>query len=112
MGSRLFSVVSILLMLLLSVLAMPAMAAEAGDEEIDPGEAMEEEEPLPSLDEIGSGSEISEDFRPEPPETPVFADALRYPLVIVGVVVTIVVLTLYLVWQPRFGREAKEKSKR
>lgn len=112
MGSRLFGVTSVLLVLLLGVFALPAVAAEA-DEDADPTETLEEEhQPMPSIDEIGSGNEISQEFRPESPETPVFADALRYPLLIAGAVITVVVLTLYLVWQPRFGRESKESSKR
>ena len=111
MGLRLLGVTSVLLVALFGMFALPAVAAEA-DEDVDPGEALEEEHaPLPSIDEIGSGSEASHEFRPEAPETPVFADALRYPLLALGVVVMVVGLARYLKWQPTFGRE-REKSKR
>ena len=112
MGSRLLGVTSVVLLMLLGLFSVPAVAAEA-DEDADPTEALEEEHaPLPSIEEIGSQNEVSQQFRPEAPEPPVFADALLYPLLALGVVVTVVALVLYLVWQPRFGREREEGRKR
>lgn len=108
---RLLAVCSLVLMVGSGLFAIPALAVEA-----DPGDPEAQVEPddeeLPGIDEIGTQNEVTEQFMPEPPEAPVFTDALLYPLMAIAFLVVAVVLFLYLKWQPRFAVERKEKARR
>lgn len=98
MRARLLGVVT-MLVLLLAGLAAPAMATEARREP-------------PPLEELGTGSEISQRWFPEGAEEQPFTEALVFPLAVLGVGASLVVLVLYLRWQPRFAQERKEKRRR
>ncbi|HVL98058.1 MAG TPA: hypothetical protein VM324_02055 [Egibacteraceae bacterium] len=105
MAKRLLGV--IITALLLCVGALPALAVEPDDEEMEV-----EHEELPSYEEIGSGSEISQEFRPEPYEQPTVFAGMLYPLLFIAGVAVLVVLGLYLLWQPRFAQEREAKKRR
>jgi hypothetical protein len=94
----------IAVLLLGAVLAGPALAVEEG--------APTDHSNLPSIDEIGTQSEISREFFPEPYTAPSVFDKLVYPLLIVAMVATLGVLALYLLWQPRFAEERKRRQRR
>lgn len=105
----------LLTVLLLFAVAAPAFAVEAGGggEEGEEGEELEvEHEELPSFDEVGTGSEISQEFRPVPYEQPSIFKMLVYPLAAVAGIAVLVILTLYLLWQPRFSQEREAKKQR
>lgn len=102
MGKRLLGV--LLMVLFALAAAAPALAVEAE------GEAEHEE--LPTFEEVGSGSEISQEFRPEPYEQPSVFRGILYPLMVIAGVAVLVVLGLYLLWQPRFSQEREAKKKR
>lgn len=101
--------VAVLMMVLLAcAVAAPAMAVEAGGE----GEEAEpEHEEVPTYEEVGTGTETSLEFRPEPYERPTVFAGLLYPLLILAGVAVIGVLGLYLLWQPRFSEERKAKKR-
>lgn len=106
MSKRLLGV--LMMVLLACATAAPAMAVEPdGDDELEV-----EERELPSYDEIGSGTERSLEFRPEPYEQPTVFAGLLYPLLLLAGVGVLVVLTLYLLWQPRFSEEREAKKQR
>lgn len=102
MSKRLLGV--LLLGLLVVAVAAPAMAVE------EDGEVEHEE--LPSYDEIGTGSETSLQFRPEPYEQPSLFAGMLYPLLILAGVAVLAVLGLYLLWQPRFSEEREAKKRK
>lgn len=101
MLARLVGVASIVAMLMVGLLAGAAMAVEEGGG----GHG-----PLPELEEVGSQSEISREYFPEPAEEPVFAPFLVWPLLALGIVVVLAVLVLYLKWQPGFEEQRKAAS--
>jgi hypothetical protein len=103
MLARLAGVVTLVAALAIGLLAVPALAVEEGEPE---GHG-----PLPELGEIGTQSDVAKDYFPEEAEEPVFADFLIYPLLALGLVVSLVVLTLYLRWQPTFAEE-RHKARR
>lgn len=103
MLARLVGVAAIVALLLVGLLGAAAFAAEA--EEADHG-------PPPTLEELGSQSEISREFFPEAAEEPVFAPFLVYPLLVVGLLVAFGVLFLYLRWQPAFEDERRKGTRR
>lgn len=107
MARRLFG--ALLLILLLGVSGPVGIAAAA-----DPGEdeGPEEQAPLPSIDEIGSRTDIAKQYLPEPYEEPSWFQWALFPLLIVGVLATLVTLFAYLVWQPKFASEHKTKRRR
>ena len=105
MGKRLLGVLC--MVVLVCAVAAPAMAVEA---ETGEGEEPAHEE-LPSYDEVGSGTETSLEFRPEPYEQPSLFTGILYPLLIVSGVAVLVVLGLYLLWQPRFSQEREKKRR-
>jgi hypothetical protein len=108
MLARLVGVGTLVAVLVLATLSLPALAVE--DEE---GEgAGGYRGPLPALEEIGTQSETSQRFFPEEAEEPVFAPFLLYPLLILGFVVALIVLLLYLRWQPTFAEERKKAGRR
>lgn len=101
MPQRLFGVLMVVFMAV--ALALPALAVEAeGGGEVE----------MPSYDEIGSGSETSMSFRPEPYEQPTVFAGLLYPLLALAAVAVVAVLGLYLVWQPRFSEEREAKKRK
>lgn len=105
----------VLVMVLLTLtIAAPAMAVEAGGgEEGEEGEELEvEHEELPKFEEIGTGSEISQEFRPEPYEQPSLFAPILYPLAVIAGIALLVIFGLYLLWQPRFSQEIEEKKKK
>lgn len=104
MSKRLLGV--LLLALLVVAVAAPAMAVE------EEGEPAVEHEELPSYDEIGSGTETSLQFRPEPYEQPSLFAGMLYPLLILAGVAVLAVLVLYLLWQPRFSEEREAKKRK
>lgn len=107
MLTRLLGVVSMGLLLALIFLGSGLLASPVAA--VEEGETPLEEEELPSIDEVGSQNEISEEFLPEPAENPPFTAALLYPLMAIAFIAVLVTLFLYLKWQPRFGRERKQR---
>lgn len=100
---RVFLTVAVLLV---GVVVTPAAATEAASE------AAEEEGPAPSIDEIGTQNEVSEQHKPEPAEAPPFMRFLYVPLVLVGLLMAAALLFNYLRWQPRFAEERRSKRRR
>lgn len=107
MSKRLLGV--LMMVLLACALAAPALAVEADGDEDDLEVEVEE---LPSYDEVGSGTETSLEFRPEPYEQPTVFAGLLYPLLLLAGVAVLAVLGLYLLWQPRFSEERKAKKRK
>lgn len=101
MLARLVGVVSLVAMLSVGVLTGAALAVEGPDAG-----------PRPTLDELGTQSEVSRDFFPEEAESPVFTDFLLYPLLIGGLLAALAILGLYLKWQPDFEQERAKASRR
>lgn len=110
MARRLLGVALLLVMLLYALVGI-ASAAEPEPTE-GANEGAEQHTPLPSIDEIGSGSDIAEQYFPEPYEEPSWFQWALFPLLIVGLLVTLVALFAYLVWQPKFANEQKSKRRR
>ncbi|MGH8903460.1 MAG: hypothetical protein ACRDYA_17750 [Egibacteraceae bacterium] len=108
MAKRLLGV-ALLLALLLCVPGPVGIATAA---EPEPDEGAGEHSPLPSIDEIGSRSDIAKQYLPEPYEEPTWFQWALFPLLIVGVLATLMVLLAYLVWQPKFANEQKTKRRR
>ena len=109
--------VGVVLVLLLSLAAMvgPALAAEGAGDAAGAGAegAGEAEAPGPrSIEEVVADNDTARQFVPEPYEQPTWFPALRLPLMIVGVLVSLAVLFAFLLWQPRFAQERQEKSRR
>jgi hypothetical protein len=96
--------VSLVALLSVGLLAGAALAVE---EEGGGGHG-----PLPTLEELGTQSEVSRGFFPEEAEKPVFTDFLLYPLLVGGLVVAFILLVLYLKWQPTFAEEREKASAR
>ncbi len=71
-----------------------------------------QQEPLPSFDEVGSQSDIAQEYLPEEYVEPGWFQWVYFPLLIVGIVATGVVLFFYLVWQPKFADDQKKKRRR
>jgi len=97
--------VGVLLILLLGMVALagPALAVEGATEE----------GPAPSsIDEVVADNDTAREFVPEPYQQPTWFPALRLPLMLIAVLVTLAVLFAFLLWQPRFAQERKEKSRR
>lgn len=103
MRPRLLGGTLLLVVVLLLVAAVPAGAVEDGPE--GGGE-------LPSIENVGTGSEVAEEFRPEPPARQPFTDALLWPLLGGSLVLAFVILVLYLRWMPRFSQERASSSRR
>lgn len=95
LGGTLLAVFLVLFMIL------PAVATDDG-----------ETEPLPSIEEVGTGTEVAEQFKPVPPDPQPFTDALLWPLMGAAFLLAFVVLVLYLRWMPRFSEERKGSSRR
>ncbi|MGH8907708.1 MAG: hypothetical protein ACRD0K_14605 [Egibacteraceae bacterium] len=106
MLTRLAGVALVLVMLVSLALgsAGVAGATEAG------GPA--QQEPLPSFSEVGSQSDIAQEFLPPEYNEPSWFQWLLFPLLIIGIVATAAVLFAYLAWQPRFANDQKTKRRR
>ena len=105
--SRRVSALLALLIMVLCLSAVPAMATEAG------GAAVPSEDThAPTIDEVGTNNEVSNQFKPEPAEAPPFMRWLNWPLAIVGFAVAMGLLFAYLTWQPRFAEERRSKRRR
>lgn len=102
---RLLRALLLALVLLLGVLASPALAVP--DEDGPP-----QERGLPSIEEVTTGSEVSQQFLPEAYEQPSVFNALVYPLLVAAFLITFLLMVLYLLWQPRFSREKSERVRR
>lgn len=101
--------VPLLVLVLLSLAALPALAVEELE---DPGvTGVEEQEPLPDIDSIGTQNETSRQFFPEPYEEPSLFPPILFGLLIAGGVIATVLLIMYLLWQPRFAQERQKKVK-
>lgn len=97
---------SVGMVVLLGLLVVGALAGPAGATE---GPAVEFRE----YDEIRTNaSDVGAEFLPEEYEMPGFFDWLIIPLVAVGILATAVTLFRYLIAQPRFEREAEQRSRR
>ena len=96
-----------LALVLLGALALPAVATEAGATA-----PAEEEGPAPGIDEVGTQNDISNEFRPEPTELPLFQRWMYVPMAIVGFLIIGALLYMYLMWQPRFAEERRSKRRR
>lgn len=100
MVKRSLGMVLLVGLLLVGVLATTAAATEAEVE-------------FREYDEIVEiAGESGGEFLPEEYEMPGFFDWIVLPLVILAVVVTALVLMRYLMSQPRFSKEAEERSRR
>jgi hypothetical protein len=108
MSKRLVGVLALVLMLL-PLAAVPAFAVDAAEESV-PGEAPEDA-PAPTIDEIGTQNETAREFFPEPYESPSVLPPLLFLLLGIAAVVALIVLVLFLVWQPRFAQERRTGSK-
>lgn len=107
LGTARLAAVLALGLVILGALALPAFATEAE------GEApVTDEGPAPSIDEIGTHNEISDQYRPEATELPPFQPKIIIPLAIVSIVMVAGILFLYLTWQPRFAEERRSKRRR
>lgn len=106
MAKRRLGVFTLVVAVLTVAMALPAAAVEG--EGPGGGHGQEDVE----MEEIGTGSETAKEFRPEPFEQPALFQWIVYPLAAVGILMALVILGLYLLWQPEFGREAEEKKKR
>ena len=95
-----------LLLVLLCALPTAALAAAAG------GGAPSEEGHAPTIDEIGTNNEVSNQYRPEPAEAPPFMRFLTWPLAVIGFLVALALLFMYLTWQPRFAEERRSRRRR
>ncbi|CAN5165624.1 hypothetical protein BH20ACT9_BH20ACT9_14070 [soil metagenome] len=99
-----------LLVLVLACLAGVAAPAAAQEEPVGT-ETPVETGPPPSVDEVTRDNPVAREYRPDPYVTPSFTPWLLYPLLLAGVVAALLILLLYLVWQPRFASEARRKSR-
>lgn len=101
MVKRALGLTLLLALLTIGALAAPAIATEGG-------EAVHHE-----YEDIAAGaSDVGAEFLPEEYTRPPFFDWFVFPLIGAGVLISALIVARYLAWQPRFAREAREKSKR
>lgn len=96
---------AVLAMPVMLLALLPAPGAMAAEDEF--GHA-----PLPSIDEVGTGSQVAEQFKPVLPSPPPFTDALLWPLIGAAFLLALIVLVLYLRWMPRFSSERQRAARR
>lgn len=96
---------TVLALVVLLLAVVPAPAAQAVEDDF--GHA-----PLPSIDEVGTGSEVAEQFEPILPSPPPFTGALLWPLIGAAILLAFIVLVLYLRWMPRFSSERDSSRRR
>ena len=101
---------ALLVLVLLACLGGVAAPAAAQEEPVGT-EAPVETGPPPTVDEVTRDNPVAREYRPEPYVTPSFTPWLLYPLLFAAVVAALLILLLYLVWQPRFASEARRKSR-
>lgn len=87
---------ALLALMLLVVSAVPALAVEEGEE----GDVVP-----PDIEELCIEGTIAQEFCPETYEQPSWFQWLLFPLLGGGLLIVTVLITAYLVWQPRFARE-------
>ena len=110
-SSRMLRVVALGALVILMVLGTgsAAMAVEATE---GAAAGAEEEHAPQSVSDIGTQNEVSDQYRPEPTELPLFQRWLYVPLFLVGVIVILMLLFRNLQWQPRFAEERRSKRRR
>jgi hypothetical protein len=99
-----------LVLALLSLLTLaggPVGSAFATDEG-----APAQQQPLPTIDQVGSQTDIAREHLPEEYVEPGWFQWVYFPLLIVAIVAIAVVLFAYLAWQPKFADEQKKKRRR
>lgn len=92
---------ALLALVLLMVSAVPALAVEEGEG----GEEVDVEVLPPDIEELCIEGTIAHEFCPETYEQPSWFQWLLFPLLGGGLLIVTVLITAYLVWQPRFARE-------
>lgn len=97
---RLAGLLVLVALLTLGVLSGSALATEAPEHFREYSEIRE------------NASGVGQEFLPEEYEIPGFFDWMIIPLVALGVLITVAILLRYLISQPRFEREVKERSRR
>ena len=100
MVKRSLGIVTLVGLLLVGVMTSTAMATEAEVEHREYEEIVE------------IAGESGQEFLPPEYEMPGFFDWIVLPLVILAVLITGLVLMRYLMNQPRFSKEAEERSRR
>lgn len=93
----------LLMLLLVPVAAAPAFATEGEPS----GGGSEAEGSAPGLDTIGTQSTVSQQFLPSPAPEPSALAPIKWLLLAAGVAVSVALLLLFLVWQPRFAQERR-----
>ncbi len=100
MLKRSLGIIMVVGLLLVGGMASTAVAAESGAE-------------FTEYEDIVAGAgEAGGEFLPPEYERAGFFDWIIFPLVGAGVLITALVLFRYLIAQPRFSREAEERSRR
>lgn len=107
LGSRRVPALLAVMTVVLCLFAAPSLATEA-----EGGAVPSEDTHSPTIDEIGTNNEVSNQFKPEPAEEPPFMRFLNWPLAVVGFIVAMGLLFAYLTWQPRFAEERRSKRRR
>ncbi|MGI9017242.1 MAG: hypothetical protein ACR2HR_09100 [Euzebya sp.] len=97
---------SLAVLMLAGILLVGSLVSVAGATEAEGGEYVEYEQIVENSTDAGA------EFLPAEYDIPGFFDWIIIPLVGVGVLVTAGLLGYYLIAQPRFAREAEERSKR
>ena len=97
-----------LLAVLLLTASLPTVAVAAEDTAAEGGEAVG---PPPGIDEIGTDVARSEGFFPEEYVSPTWFQWVLYPVIAVGILMALGILVYYLVRQPSFAEERREKSR-
>ena len=106
-GTARVPVVVALVIVVLCALGAPAFATEA-----EGGAAPSEEGHSPTIDDIGTNNEVSNQYKPEPTELPSFMTIPVIVVTAVGILMGLVLLFMYLTWQPRFAEERRSRRRR
>lgn len=103
--TRLAAVLALLVALALAA-ASPAAATEAE------ATAPAEDDQHLTIEDIGTGNDVSNEYKPEPAEAPPFMRFFYVPLVVGGFLIVGALLFRYLAYQPRFAEERRSKRRR
>lgn len=96
-------------LLLALALALPGAIPVLAVEDAPAGE---EAEPAPtSLEQVAQDNEVVQEFLPEEFVQPSVFPPILYALLGVGLLITIALLALFLLWQPRFAQERAARAK-
>lgn len=90
-------------LMLVGMVAVPAVATEGGSDFTEYEDIRQ------------NASSVSEQFLApdaEDAERPGFFDWMIFPLAAAGIVITLLIVVRYLMFQPRFAREADARSQR